>query len=179
MREIRTDAPGTESYNILQQEDKVERIERLIRAKIPGEETGIEIKKSVCPVCDRACGINAYVLDGKIIKIEGCETSPGGKGYLCPRGISGRGYIYKKNRILYPMKRIGERGEGRFERISWDEAYRIIAEQLGEVKRTYGPQAVTFYSGHTKWYRTFVQRLAYSFGTPNYATESSCCFTSE
>ena len=155
----------------------MEELERLLKAKIPGEKTGIEIKKSVCPVCDRACGINAFVKDGKIIKIEGCETSPAGRGYLCPRGISARGYIYKKDRVLYPLRRVGERGEGEFERISWDEAYRTIAERLGSIKAEYGPQAVTVYSGHTKWYRTFVQRFAYSFGTPNYATESSCCFT--
>ena len=151
--------------------------ERSLAAKIPGEATGIVIKKSVCPVCDRGCGIDAYVKDGKIIKVEGSEDHPANKGYLCPRGISGRAQIYKEDRILYPMKRVGERGEGRFERISWDEAYRTIAERLLAVKKEFGAQAVTFYSGHTKWYRTFVQRFAYSFGTPNYATESSCCFT--
>ncbi|MBQ9890512.1 MAG: molybdopterin-dependent oxidoreductase [Firmicutes bacterium] len=152
-------------------------LEKRLDAKIPGKDTGIEIRKSVCPICDRGCGIDAYVWDGKIIKIEGSEDHPVNKGYLCPRGISARAHIYKEDRVLYPMKRVGKRGEGKFERISWDEAYRTIAEKLNSIKEQYGAQAVTFYSGHTKWYRTFVQRLAYSFGTPNYATESSCCFT--
>ena len=152
-------------------------LEKRIAAKIPGEDTGIVIKKSVCPVCDKGCGIDAYIKDGTIIKVEGSEDHPVNKGYLCPRGIAARVHIYKEDRILYPMKRVGERGEGRFERISWDEAYRTISEKLFGIREKYGPQAVTFYSGHTKWYRTFVQRFAYSFGTPNYATESSCCFT--
>ena len=152
-------------------------LEKRIAAKIPGEDTGIEIKKTVCPICDRGCGMDAYVKDGKIIKVEGSMDHPANKGYLCPRGISARAHIYKEDRVLYPMKRVGKRGEGKFERISWEEAYSIIAENLLRIKKDFGPQSVTFYSGHTKWYRTFVQRLAYSFGTPNYATESSCCFT--
>lgn len=152
-------------------------LEKRIAAKIPGADTGIEIRKTVCPICDKGCGIDAYIKDGKIIKIEGSMDHPVNKGYLCPRGISARAHIYKEDRILYPMRRVGARSEGTFERISWDEAYKTIAEKLLQVRTQYGAQAVTFFSGHTKWYRTFVQRFAYSFGTPNYATESSCCFT--
>ena len=51
------------------------------------------------------------------------------------------------------MKRIGKKGSGEFERISWDEAYRMIAENLLRIKKEYGPQAAAFYAGYPKWYR--------------------------
>lgn len=140
-------------------------------------ESGVEIRRSVCPVCDKACGIDVSVKDGKVVRIEGTREHPASKGYLCPRGISARGYIYRPDRVLYPLRRVGARGEGKFERISWEEAYQEIAARLGAVKKDCGPAAVSFFSGHTKWYRAFLQRFAYSFGSPNYGTESSCCFT--
>ena len=145
-------------------------------AKLPGE-GGIEIRHSVCPVCDRGCGLDVYIRDGVPVKIEGTKAHPTGKGFTCARGISARGYVMRPDRLLYPLRRVGERGEGKFERIGWDEAYAEIARRLNGVKDTLGARSVSFFGGHTKWYRAFLQRLVYSFGSPNYGTESSCCFT--
>ena len=154
--------------------------ERLMKAKIPCEETGIEIRRTMCDVCSpqAQCGIKAYVKDGKVIKIEGDEDHPINKGIVCTKGMSNRQYIYSDRRIRTPLRRTGERGEGKFEPISWDEAYRIIAEKLNGIKQTDGPEAVAFFSEYSKWYRPFFKRFAYAFGSPNYSTESSSCFTS-
>ncbi len=150
------------------------------KAKIPGPDTGIYTRNSVCDVCAPGphCGVTCYVKDGTILKVEGTEDHPTNHGLLCPRGQAGRQYVYRKDRVLTPLRRVGERGEGKFEPIGWDEAFDEITARLGKAREEYGPSSVAFYSGYNKWYRPFLQRLAYSFGSVNYGTESSSCFTS-
>lgn len=149
-----------------------------IKAKIPGKDTGIEIKKTMCDMCTPLChcGIDAYVKDGKVIKIEGTKGHPMNDGVLCTKGASNRGYIYREDRIRTPLRRTGAKGSGEFEPVSWDEAYDIIAEKLLKAKKEYGANSVVFFSGYDKWYRFMLQRLAFDFGTVNYGTESSTCF---
>lgn len=154
--------------------------EELLKAKIPCEETGIKVCHSLCDICSPKthCGVDVYVKDDKILKIEGTKEHPLNKGLLCTKGASGRQFVYREDRLKTPLKRVGERGSDAFEPISWEEAYQTIAEKFLGMKKEFGAQSVVFFSGYTKWYRPFLQRLAYSFGSPNYATESSTCFTS-
>lgn len=149
-------------------------------AKLPSEDTGIYTRNSFCDVCAPGphCGVTCYVKDGRIIKVEGTDGHPTNHGLLCTRGQANRQYIYREDRVLTPLRRTGARGEGRFEPITWDEAYDEIVKQLNKVKGAYGPSSVAFYSGYNKWYRPLLQRLCYSFGSVNYGTESSSCFTS-
>lgn len=154
-------------------------LEALIKAKIPCPETGIKVCHTVCAICSPAnnCGVNAYVKDGKMIKLEGMDEHPASKGRLCVKGLSGRQFAYREDRILTPLRRTGERGEGKFEPITWEEAYREIASRLNGIKAEYGADAVAFFGGYNKWYRPWLRRLAHSFGTMNYGTESSTCMT--
>lgn len=151
-----------------------------LAGKLPGGDTGITTRNSFCDVCAPGphCGVTCYVKDGTIIKVEGTDGHPTNHGLLCPKGQANRQYIYRKDRVLTPLRRVGERGEGKFEPISWEEAYEEIVKRLGGIKAEYGPSTVAFYSGYNKWYRPFLQRLCYSFGSVNYGTESSSCFTS-
>lgn len=151
-------------------------LEKKIKAKIPGEDTGIEIKHSICSICTgNHCGVNCYVKDGEIIRVEGTPEHPFSHGKLCVKGASLRSYVYRSDRIKTPLRRVGERGEGKFEPISWDEAYAIIAEKLNAVKKQYSPHAVAFLSGYTKWYRPIYQHFAYAFGSVNYGTDDCNC----
>lgn len=154
-------------------------LERRIKAKIPGADTGIEVRHTMCDICSPGmhCGINAYIKDGRVIKIEGIDGHPSNDGRLCTKGMANREYIYREDRIKTPLKRIGKRGEGKFEPISWDEAYAEIARGLNSCKEAYGAESVAFYSGYSKWYRQLLRRLAYAFGSPNYGCESSACYT--
>jgi len=154
-------------------------LERKIKAKIPGEDTGIEIRHTLCDICSPGmhCGISAYVKDGRVIKIEGLDGHPSNDGRLCTKGLQNRQYIYREDRIKTPLRRTGKRGEGKFEPITWEEAYAEIARGLGAVKEKYGPESAAFYSGYSKWYRQTLRRFAYAFGSPNYGCESSSCYT--
>lgn len=113
-------------------------LERKIKAKIPGPDTGIEVRHTICDICSPGmhCGINAYIKDGKVIKIEGIDGHPSNDGRLCTKGLSNRQYIYREDRVLTPLKRVGKRGEGKFEPITWDEAYAEIAKGLNAAKES-------------------------------------------
>ena len=155
-------------------------LEEKISGKIPGGDTGIVTRNSFCDVCAPGphCGVTCYVKDGTIIKVEGTDGHPTNHGLLCPKGQAIRQYIYRKDRVLTPLRRVGERGEGRFEPITWEDAWAEIVPRLNAIKAQYGPCSTAFYSGYNKWYRPFLQRLCYDFGSVNYGTESSSCFTS-
>lgn len=152
-------------------------LEQRLAAKIPGADTGITIKKTVCDICapDHHCGIDAYVKDGRVLKVEGSPDHPYSRGSLCTKGLCSRQYIYREDRIRTPMKRVGPRGSGQLEPISWDEAYRTIARRLNGAKAEYGPHSVAFFAGHGKWFRPMMQRFAYDFGSVNYGTDCSVC----
>lgn len=150
------------------------------KEKLPGKNTGVTLHNTFCDICAPGphCGATCYVKDGEIIKVEGTDAHPTNHGKLCARGYAARDYIYRKDRIKTPLRRVGEKGSGQFEEISWEEALSTIAEKLKEIKTKSSPHAVAFYSGYNKWYRPFLQRLAYTFGSVNYGSESSSCFTS-
>lgn len=154
-------------------------LERKLKAKIPGTDTGIQIKKTMCDICTPLChcGIDAYVKNGTLLKVEGTKGHPMNDGALCTKGANNRAYIYRNDRLTQPLKRTGERGSNEFTPISWNEAYDIIAEKLLATKAQYGPNSVAFYSGYDKWYRFMLQRFAFAFGSINYGSESSACFT--
>lgn len=150
------------------------------KEKLPGEATGVTLHNTFCDICAPGphCGVACYVKDGTIIKVEGTDAHPTNHGKLCARGYAARDYIYRKDRIQTPLRRVGEKGSGQFEEISWEEALDAIATKLKEIKAQSSPHAVAFYCGYNKWYRPFLQRLAYTFGSVNYGSESSSCFTS-
>lgn len=97
-----------------------------------------QVKKAVCGICASGCPMDVYVEDGKIISVEGSKNLPGQSGGLCAKGAAARQYIYNQERLLYPMKQVGEKGHGKFARISWEEAYQTIAEKLLSVRERYG-----------------------------------------
>lgn len=137
--------------------------------------------KTVCSICGLAgCGMEVTVEDEKVVKVEGDKTHPENRGALCIKGHAAMDILYAPDRLEYPLKRIGRRGEGKWERISWDEALNLIAEKLQAVKATYGPEAVWFHkgSGHDNCVgdvRGYLHRLANVFGTPNLSCPFYIC----
>lgn len=152
-------------------------------ATLPGSlaalgQTGLsgsaESVASICEMCSTRCPISARVVNGKNVSILGNKKAKSFGGAVCARGGAGHSQLYDKQRIVKPLKRVGERGEGKWAEIEWDEAYAIIAENLNKIKAQHGAESVTFssksgsLSGH-------LFHLAKAFGSPNTFTHASTC----
>jgi len=105
---------------------------------------GLKVLKTACRLCHGGCILIAHVKDGKLVKLEGDPAGPHNRGALCQVALAATQYIYSPYRLKYPMKRMGERGEGKWQRISWDEALDTVAEKLQYYKDTYGPWSVAY-----------------------------------
>ena len=81
-------------------------------------------------MCPASCGILGYLEYGKVIKLGGNPLDPNSRGRLCAKGIAGLNHLYNPDRVPFPLKRIGKRGEGRWKQISWDEAFSEMAFRL-------------------------------------------------
>jgi anaerobic selenocysteine-containing dehydrogenase len=138
------------------------------------------ILKTFCSICNphSHCGIDALVENGELIRVEGMPEHPANQGTLCAKGAASLQYVYAKNRLKHPMVQRGKRGSKDWERITWEEAFSIIASRLKEIRDQHGAESVVFFAGYPKWYRPFLQRLAIGFGSPNFCTESSTCNSS-
>ena len=110
-------------------------------AKISQVEKGGErMIPTFCSMCgpNMGCGLNCYVQDGKLVRVEGMKESPINKGKLCLKAFASMQWLYSPQRLKYPLKRIGKKGEGEFERVTWDEALDLIADKLKEQKEKSG-----------------------------------------
>jgi len=138
----------------------------------------LEIIKTDCILCVWGCGINAYVEDGRLVKVEGMTEHPLNQGSLCPRGKALVDYVYSPDRLKYPMKR----ENGGWKRISWDEALDIIATKLQGVKDRYGARALAIFCGsvgvENNELAAFARRFRGAYGTPNFLSVESNCYRS-
>lgn len=96
------------------------------------EERRYTLVPTTCFNCEAGCGLVAYFDQetGEIRKIEGNPEHPGSRGRNCAKGPATLNQVYEPERILHPMKRVGERGEGKWERISWDQALDEIGARI-------------------------------------------------
>ncbi|GHU68997.1 formate dehydrogenase [Clostridia bacterium] len=164
-------------------EDERAAIDGLLKAqdwirKNPPKSSEPEYRYSNCAMCNHVarCGVKVLVRDGKAVRMERREEY--GNELLCPMGNAQIADLYSPNRVLYPLRRTNPKGERSiWKRITWDEALSEIAEKLNGVKAKYGADKVLFMTGDPKEPRSVLQRLAYTFGSPNFGTESSTCFT--
>jgi anaerobic selenocysteine-containing dehydrogenase len=140
-----------------------------------------KVVKTICQMCGDAyatCGLDVHVENGKVVKVKGNKNNPTNRGTLCPKGVASIQLQYDPRRLRHPLKRIGERGEGRWERISWEEALDTIAGKLNEFKQKYGPESLYFHRGQGSGWESpkeFVHRFMLAFGSPNYGSHSFLC----
>ncbi len=128
----------------------------------------VKFVKTACRNCHGGCGAIVEVRGGKAVRIRPDPDSPLSRGRMCPKGLAGLELLYHPDRLKYPMKRAGERGEGKWQRITWDEAYDIIAEKLLAIEREYGMQSVAVAQGTGRHHLNYVVRFANAIGTPNW-----------
>jgi thiosulfate reductase/polysulfide reductase chain A len=132
---------------------------------------------TTCWECSAYCGALATVKEGKVVNYAPNPDSPHSAGAFCIKGIRGApGLTYSPNRLLYPHRRVGARGEGRWARISWDEALDEIADRLTDVRRAYGPEAIVGATSGAAFSRSLVTALMVrSIGSPNWMINQDLC----
>ncbi|MBW1801966.1 MAG: molybdopterin-dependent oxidoreductase, partial [Deltaproteobacteria bacterium] len=132
--------------------------------------------KSACGLCSAGCGVLITLQDGKPVGIKGDPDSPANRGGLCKIGFASLEYLNHPDRLRHPLKRSGGRGEGHWEPISWDEAFRLAGDGLNKIKQGYGPESVVMVHGSAKGAMdTHLVRLANAFATPNVVCSDHVC----
>lgn len=131
---------------------------------------------SFCRLCDGRCSLKLTIEQGKLIRVEEDPQPPPGREGICPKGLAWPEILNHPDRLKYPLRRDGARGEGRWRRISWDEALALTAEKLSELKDKHGARSVVIGLGHPKGLEMmFAHRLASVFGTPNIVSSGHIC----
>ena len=124
---------------------------------------------STCWQCVSRCPIIGYVEEGRLVKVEGQPKSIRTDGKVCAKAQAGPNQVYDPDRILYPMKRAGKRGEGKWKRISWDEALGEVAGRLKKLRDEGHPEKFMFHYGRMK---ASSSKLIKSLFLANYGTKT-------
>ncbi len=131
------------------------------------------VAKTTCYMCACRCGINVHIKGDEIRYIDGNRDHPVNNGVLCAKGSAGIMQHLSPARLNAPLKRVGKRGEGKFEKISWEEAMDMATSWLKPIRET-NPRKLAFFTGRdqsqalTGWW-------AQQFGTPNFAAHGGFC----
>ncbi|MGV6812674.1 MAG: molybdopterin oxidoreductase family protein [Brevirhabdus sp.] len=132
-----------------------------------------EVRKTTCYMCACRCGINVHMKDGKVAYIEGNRDHPVNQGVLCAKGSAGIMQVNAPSRLKKPLKRVGPRGSGEFEEISWEEAMDIAVSWLKPLREE-APEKLAFFTGRDQS-QSMTGWWAQNFGTPNYAAHGGFC----
>lgn len=135
-----------------------------------GDETWVT---SVCQMCPGACGIRVRKIGSWPVSVTGNPLHPINYGTLCPKGVASILSFYDPDRLRSPMKRVGERGEGKWQEISWDEAIPTVTGELKRLREGGEPHKVAVVGGrYAGLMRTLFQRFLDAYGSPNYIDNS-------
>lgn len=149
----------------------------LARDKNAIQEVGRKYKYSICDMCFNKCGVIARVEDGIVKKLDPNPQFIKSRGMLCAKGNAGIRQLYDPDRLKYPLLRKGDRGEGRWQRLSWDEALDLAAQKLKEIGEKYTRCGTVFMAGSDIQSR-FVHRFAEVYGSYNILTHEGNCLLS-
>jgi anaerobic selenocysteine-containing dehydrogenase len=144
-----------------------------------------KVRKGLCGICPSGCGVEIVMKGGRLHQIKPMEGHP--LGIVCTRGVHAEEVIYSPDRLQSPMKRVGPRGEGKLEKMTWEKAYEVSARLIQEVVDKYGPESLAIYSGRggfeqslvdmyaTGGYDTIASNFLFPLGSPNTFSCSSLC----
>jgi anaerobic selenocysteine-containing dehydrogenase len=127
----------------------------LLRLSFTGGFNMGHVIRTVCGGCMSECGVLVHVDEnGKAFRLEGDPQHPLNEGYMCPKGLSFLQLAYHPERLRYPLKRVGEKGEGKWERVSWGRALSEISREILRIRDEYGAEAIAVSYG------TYPKRVA-------------------
>ena len=129
-----------------------------------------------CTICYHSCGMNVRVEEGRITQVEGLKGHPLNKGKLCPKGDRAIELVYHPDRLKYPLKKV----DGRWMRVSWEHALTEISDRLLGLKKDFGPEALSIFSGsigvENLEMMEMAQRFKGAFGSPNFISVEGICY---
>ena len=133
---------------------------------------------TICFNCESGCGLLAYVDKEtyEIRKFEGNPVHPGSRGRNCAKGPATHNQVYDPERILYPLKRVGKRGEGKWERISWEQALSEVAEKMRESKKR-RPNGIVYHVGRPGE-DGYTMRIVQAWGMDGHNSHTNICSSS-
>lgn len=160
-RQVLTEETVTAPY-------RVPREQRLAERVVPG----------TCNICFNSCPIKFHLKGNQVVGITGNDEDPVFQGKICPKSQMTLQLYNNKRRLTQPLKRIGNKGDGRFEAISWSQALDEIAEKLKKLRDQHGPETLSIFSGTRSGIitnRGYVRLFGQMWGTPNIdSTEPFC-----
>ncbi len=122
----------------------------------------------VCLQCPSGCGLRIRSVNGWPVKLEGIKDYPINRGRLCPKGQSGLQVLYDPDRIRHPLKRKGKRGDGQWEKVSWEEAIGLVTRRLKTLREQGRPQSLALWGGRYRGHMgELVARFMEAYGSPN------------
>jgi thiosulfate reductase/polysulfide reductase chain A len=134
-----------------------------------------EFRKTYCGLCHPRCGLRIEIDDGRAVNVTGDPDHPISRGRICDRGRLMIQHLYHPERINFPLKRKGERGSGRWERISWEKALGEVSEKLSRLRDKHGPETLAFTHGTKRTYHWDGRRFFNVFGSPNMCGANNVC----
>ncbi len=140
------------------------------------EKKAYTIVPTTCFNCESACGLTAYVdkKDGRIRKFEGNPYHPGSRGRNCAKGPATINQITDPDRILYPLKRVGKRGEGKWEKISWDEVLDTIAARIRTALKEKRNNEIAYHVGRPG-HEGYANRVLQAWGIDGHNSHTNIC----
>jgi anaerobic selenocysteine-containing dehydrogenase len=136
----------------------------------------MRIVRSACRGCHGVCQVLVHLEGGRVVKVTGDPDSPTSRGYLCPKGSAAPELLYHPDRLTHPLRRVGERAENRWKKVSWEDALSEMADKFTQIKRESGAEFLGIGQGtgrpHTEW----TARFAHAYGTPNFIGPAHICY---
>lgn len=142
------------------------------------DRTPDRVEPGGCNICFNACTTNFHFKGDKLVKVTGNPSDPALQGRVCPKSQLSLQLYASKDRLTQPLKRVGARGENKFEPISWDQALDEIAEKLGEIRTDFGADALGVFTGTrtgTLTNKGYIRLFTQMWGTPNVETTEPFC----
>lgn len=132
---------------------------------------------SNCGMCVNKCGIIAEVIDGRLHKINPNPKHIKSRGMLCAKGNAGATIPYSPERLKRPLLRVGQRGEGKWKEISWDEAFKIFAENLAKIKEKYKNRSAVAFASTEGLQEEFFYYIVNAYGSLNTVRHPTLCLS--
>jgi anaerobic selenocysteine-containing dehydrogenase len=137
------------------------------------------VSRTVCAICGGGCGITVTTENGRVIAVAGDDDHPVSRGHVCVKGRALPELLHAPDRLTRPLRRTPA---GRWQPITWDQGFTLLAERLARIKETQGPARVAVHVGQAgvgKEFPHYIERFCNLYGTPNFSTSGSHCCESK